>query len=230
MRLGAGGPKALRHLHGQPLIAHSARLLASSSAVTTVVVAAPADDVDHVARLLRSLDLDAAVHVVAGGATRSQSVLRALQTLGEDVDVVLVHDAARPLTPVGLVDAVDAAVRAGHDAVVPGIALADTIKQVSDSDEEPLPVVVGTVDRSVLRAVQTPQGFRRDVLDAAYAAAVAEGSLDATDDAGLVERLGHAVAVVPGEETAFKVTRPLDLVLADAVLTQRSAAHDGSAS
>lgn len=194
------------------------------------MVAAPADDVDHVARLLRSLDLDAAVHVVAGGATRSQSVLRALQTLGEDVDVVLVHDAARPLTPVGLVDAVDAAVRAGHDAVVPGIALADTIKQVSDSDEEPLPVVVGTVDRSVLRAVQTPQGFRRDVLDAAYAAAVAEGSLDATDDAGLVERLGHAVAVVPGEETAFKVTRPLDLVLADAVLTQRSAAHDGSAS
>jgi 2-C-methyl-D-erythritol 4-phosphate cytidylyltransferase len=216
----------LRHLHGEPLIAHSARLLASSQAVSLVVVAAPLDDVEHVRDLLATLGLDADVAVVAGGPTRSQSVLCALETLSEDVDVVLVHDAARPLTPVGLVDAVDAAVRAGHEAVVPGLPVADTIKQVTQSSSG-LPLVAGTVDRSVLRAVQTPQGFRRVLLDAAYAAAVANGSLDATDDAGLVELLGHSVTLVPGEETAFKVTRPLDLVLADAVLTQRAAAHSG---
>jgi 2-C-methyl-D-erythritol 4-phosphate cytidylyltransferase len=199
-------------------VVHAVRALAASTAVTTVVVAAPADDVDHVSGLLTPLRLDADVSVVAGGATRSASVLRALQTLADDVTVVLVHDAARPLTPVALVDAVDAAVRAGHVAVVPGLPVVDTIKNVSVG-EDGLPEVVGTVDRSGLRAVQTPQGFRRDVLDAAYAAAVADGSLDATDDAGLVERLGHAVVVVPGEQLAFKVTRPIDLVLADAVLT-----------
>jgi len=207
---------------------HSVRLLASSGAVSTVVVAAPADDVDYVVHLLGETGCDAEVQVVPGGATRSQSVRRALQTLADDVDVVLVHDAARPLTPVGLVDAVDAAVRAGHGAVVPGVPVTDTVKQVAETAEGVFPLVVGTVDRSVLRAVQTPQGFRRDLLEAAYAAALADGSLDATDDAGLVERLGHPVAVVPGEETAFKVTRPLDLVLADAVLTARSGIHDGS--
>lgn len=215
----------MRLLHGEPLIVHSVRLLASSQAVTVVVVAAPADDVDHVSRMLTALTLDAEISVVAGGATRSASVLCALETLADDVDVVLVHDAARPLTPVGLVDAVDAAVRAGHDAVVPGLPVADTIKQVAEPVDGGLPLVTGTVERSMLRAVQTPQGFRRSVLDAAYAVAAAEGWLDATDDAGLVERIGHAVTVVQGEETAFKVTRPLDLVLADAVLTQRAMAH-----
>ena len=209
---------------------HSARLLASSDAVGSVVVAAPADDVDHVRTVLDRLGLDAEITVVAGGSTRSESVLRALKTLPDDVDVVLVHDAARPLTPVGLVDAVDAAVRAGHVAVVPGLAVVDTVKRVELPADGSLPLVSGTVDRTDLRAVQTPQGFRRDVLDAAYDAASLAGNLDATDDAGLVERLGHGVAVVPGEETAFKVTRPLDLILADAVLTQRAAAHEGGAS
>lgn len=194
-----------------------------------MVVAAPGDEVSHVGDLLASLHLDARVVVVPGGGSRSASVLCALQTLSEDVDVVLVHDAARPLTPVGLVDAVDAAVRAGHDAVVPAVPVADTIKRVAEPSEGGLLRVHATVERSALRAIQTPQGFRRWVLDAAYAAAVADGSLDATDDAGLVERLGHAVAVVPGEEAAFKVTRPLDLLLADAVLTARAAAHHGAA-
>ncbi|MGA7688281.1 MAG: 2-C-methyl-D-erythritol 4-phosphate cytidylyltransferase [Jiangellales bacterium] len=224
-RLGAGGPKALAHLHGEPLIVHSARLLAAAGPVEWVVVAAPPDDVAHVRSVVDQLDLAAAVSVVAGGPTRSRSVLNALMTLGPDVDVVLVHDAARPLTPVGLVESVDAAVRAGLDAVVPGLPVVDTVKRVASDDG--VARVVGTVDRAPLRAIQTPQGFRRDVLDRAYASAVADGCLDATDDAGLVERLGVAVAVVPGDEAAFKVTRPLDLVLADAVLTQRAAAHGG---
>jgi 2-C-methyl-D-erythritol 4-phosphate cytidylyltransferase len=124
---------------------------------------------------------------------------------------------------VGLVEAVDAAVRAGHPAVVPGLPVVDTVKRVAPT-EFGVDEVVGTVDRAQLRAVQTPQGFRRDVLEQAYADAAAAGDLDATDDAGLVERLGVPVAVLPGDEQAFKVTRPLDLLLADAVLTQRLAA------
>ena len=202
---------------------HSVRLLASAEPVTCVVVAAPVDDIAHVQGLLDGLSLDAEVRVVAGGPTRSRSVLNALLTLSPDVDVVLVHDAARPLTPVGLVEAVDAAVRAGLPAVVPGLPVVDTVKRVAADDD--VWRVAGTVDRAHLRAVQTPQGFARDVLDRAYSSAVSERSLDATDDAGRVERIGVSVAVVPGDETAFKVTRPLDVVLADAVLTQRASVH-----
>ncbi len=126
---------------------------------------------------------------------------------------MLIHDAARPLAPPALVAAVADAVVAGHDAVVPGLPVIDTVKQINVSG-----AVVGTPDRAHLRAIQTPQGFRRSILERAHAAA---GDVDATDDAGLVERLGLPVHVVPGSEEAFKVTRPLDLVLAEALLAAR---------
>jgi 2-C-methyl-D-erythritol 4-phosphate cytidylyltransferase len=203
--------------------------LASADAVKLIVVAAPPDDVDHVVALLGRLPRLARVSVVAGGVTRSTSVLRALETLPQDVDVVLVHDAARALTPVGLVESVDAAVRAGHAAVIPALPVVDTIKSVAVGPDSALPEVTATVDRASLRAVQTPQGFRRDVLDAAYRAAVEESRLDASDDAGLVEAVGHRVAVVAGDERAFKVTRPLDLLLADALLSEQALAHDHEA-
>ena len=145
----------------------------------------------------------------------SESVRRALAALPDSVQVVLVHDAARPLVPGALVDAVVAAVRAGADAVVPGLPVADTVKQVDAEG-----AVVATVDRSALRAVQTPQGFRRAVLDAAYGVPDAG---EATDDAGHVERPAAGCVVVPGAEEAFKVTRPLDLLLAEAVLARREA-------
>ncbi|MBA3744975.1 2-C-methyl-D-erythritol 4-phosphate cytidylyltransferase, partial [Sporichthya sp.] len=125
---------------------------------------------------------------------------------------VLVHDAARPLVPVELVDAVAAAVRAGAEAVIPALPVADTIKQVEGG------LVVATPDRSGLAAVQTPQGFSREVLEKAHAAATGD---TATDDAGLVERLGLPVRTVPGSEEAFKVTRPVDLLLAEAILARR---------
>jgi len=210
-------------------VEHAVRGLASADAVELVVVAAPPDDVDHVAGLLERFADLAQVVVVAGGATRSTSVLRALETLPDDVDVVLVHDAARALTPAALVESVDAAVRAGHPAVIPALPVVDTIKSVATHPEKALPEVTSTVDRASLRAVQTPQGFRRDVLDAAYRAAVAESRLDATDDAGLVEAVGHPVAVVAGDERAFKITRPLDLLLADALLSEQARAHDQGA-
>jgi len=155
--------------------------------------------------------------VVTGGATRQDSVARALLALPADVDVVLVHDAARPLVPSELVSAVVAEVRRGHEAVIPALPVTDTIKQVDAQDD-----VVGTPDRSVLRAVQTPQGFDRSVLQAAHAAADVDS---ATDDAALVERQGVSVRVILGHEEAFKVTRPIDLVLAEAVLAKRRASR-----
>jgi 2-C-methyl-D-erythritol 4-phosphate cytidylyltransferase len=214
-RLGPGAPKALRELGGVPILVHAVRALARARSVDIVVVAAPPGEVEAVAALLIDQQIDAEVDVVAGGTTRQSSVARAVASLAADVDVVLVHDAARPLVPVELVDAVAAAVRAGADAVIPVLPVADTIKQV-DADS-----VVATLDRSVLRAVQTPQGFRRAVLVRAHAAA--DGS-DATDDAGLVEAIGVAVRTVTGSAEAFKVTRPIDLLLAEALLAQRRAA------
>jgi 2-C-methyl-D-erythritol 4-phosphate cytidylyltransferase len=209
LRLGPGGPKALRLLGGEPLLVHAVRRLSAAPCVGCVVVAAPPDGVDAVQTLLSPYP----VTVVAGGATRQASVAAALAAVPEGYEIVLVHDAARALASAELFERVADAVRGGQDAVVPVLPVVDTIKQVDAGG-----AVLGTVDRSVLRAVQTPQGFRRDVLEAAHAAAVD----DHTDDAGLAEKLGVRVATVDGEEAALKITRPLDLALAELLLTTGS--------
>jgi 2-C-methyl-D-erythritol 4-phosphate cytidylyltransferase len=206
VRLGPGAPKALRLLAGEPLLVHAVRRVAAAPSVRLIVVAAPPDDVEAVRDLLAPV---AEVLVVAGGADRQSSVGRALAAVPTDVAVVLVHDAARPLTPPQLVEDVAAAVRGGADAVIPVVPVVDTIKQV-DVDG----VVHGTVDRGALRAVQTPQGFRHDVLVAAHAAATDP----LTDDAGLVEKVGGTVHCVPGSDHALKITRPIDLAIAEALL------------
>jgi 2-C-methyl-D-erythritol 4-phosphate cytidylyltransferase len=207
VRLGPGRPKALRLLAGEPLLVHAIRRLAAAPSVHTIVVAAPAADVPAVREMLAAV---APVTVVAGGAERQASVAAALAAVPAGPEIVLVHDAARALTPPELVESVAAAVRGGRDAVIPVLPVVDTVKEV-DADE----VVLGTVDRSTLRAVQTPQGFRRTVLAAAHAAAADP----LTDDAGLVEKLGVAVSCVPGSEYALKITRPFDLALAEHLLT-----------
>lgn len=219
LRLGPGGPKALRLLAGEPLLVHAVRRVAAAPSVRLIVVAAPAAEVEAVRALLAPV---APVTVVAGGAERQHSVAAALAVVPPDVGVVLVHDAARALTPPELVEAVAAAVRAGCAAVIPVLPVVDTIKEVGSAGdagagERPgglSEVVLGTVDRAVLRSVQTPQGFRRDVLAAAHAA-----GLDThTDDAGMVEKAGVPVTCVPGSDLAMKITRPLDLVIAEALL------------
>jgi 2-C-methyl-D-erythritol 4-phosphate cytidylyltransferase len=212
-RLGPGAPKALRELGGFPLLVHAVRTLLAARSVDLVVVAAPPDPqgLAEVQRLLADLPGD--TRVVAGGASRQESVGRALAALPEDCDVVLVHDAARALTPVEVVEAVVAAVRGGAGAVIPVLPVSDTVKSVEGG------LVRATVDRSTLRAVQTPQGFRRDLLAKAHAAA--DPAAPATDDAGLVEALGLPVRTVPGHAEAFKITTPFDLVLAEAVLRRR---------
>jgi len=169
----------------------------------------PAGLVEAVRALLAAV---APVLVVAGGASRQASVAAALAAADPGLGIVLVHDAARALAPPELIDRVAAAVRAGSPAVIPVLPVVDTIKEVGPGE-----IVLGTVDRSVLRSVQTPQGFRHDVLTAVHASAA-----DAlTDDAGLVEKAGLPVTCVPGSDLALKITRPLDLVLAEALLHVR---------
>jgi 2-C-methyl-D-erythritol 4-phosphate cytidylyltransferase len=139
---------------------------------------------------------------------RQQSVRAGLDCLRPDVDVVLVHDVARAFVPAEVLDRVLAALQHA-EAVVPVLPVTDTIRRA-----DPVSGELGqTVDRSALRAVQTPQGFRREVLVAAHADAPA----DATDDASLVEAIGGQVVGVPGDALAFKITFPLDLALAEAV-------------
>lgn len=224
VRLGPGAPKALRTLNGTPMLVHAVRAMAASRAVSLVVVVAPPEGLSEVKSLLdvHALPERTGFLVVAGADSRQESVKRGLDALPPGVDIVLVHDAARPLVPVDTVDTVIEAVRDGALAVVPALPLADTVKQVEPAAPgEPEPVV-GTPDRSRLRAVQTPQGFDRDTLVRAHETVTG----NVTDDAGMVEQLGLKVVAVPGHEEAFKVTRPLDLVLAEAVLARRRA-NDG---
>jgi 2-C-methyl-D-erythritol 4-phosphate cytidylyltransferase len=201
-RLGAGRPKALVEVAGEPLLVHAVRRLRACPSIGPIVVAAPADCLSEVQALVDAT-------VVPGGAERQDSVANALRVLPPEVDLVLVHDAARAFVPVDVVEAVVAALRAGADAVLPVVAVADTIKRVAEGS-------VTTVPRDDLRAAQTPQGFRRSVLEAAHS----QPTSALSDDAALVEALGVTVSTVPGSPEAFKVTTPFDLLVAEGLVAR----------
>lgn len=203
-RLAAGLPKAFYRLGGRTLLERAVDGLLASGVVDHVVVAVPADRLDEA-----KLTLGGRAEVVAGGADRRESVRLGLSAAGKP-RFVLVHDAARALTPPRLIVRVVEALVAGHQAVVPALPVPDTIKAV-DADG----MVVNTPERAALRAVQTPQGFAADLLLRAYQRA---GAADFTDDASLIEHLGDRVYVVDGDPLAFKITHPLDLKLAQAIV------------
>lgn len=208
-RLGLAIPKALVTVRGEPLLARAVRGLLASGVVDAVVVAAPPDRIDYFAAQLRGFG--DRCRVVPGGDDRTESVRNALLAVKPgSFDAVLVHDAARAFTPAAVMHAVVDAVAAGAPAVVPVIPVADTVKVVDDTG-----VITETPDRAQLRVIQTPQGFTEGVLRAAYDAAGTDG---ATDDAGLVERLGTPVRTVPGHPHAMKITTPFDLRIAEAIL------------
>jgi 2-C-methyl-D-erythritol 4-phosphate cytidylyltransferase len=248
-RLGLPVPKALASLDGTPLVGHAARRLVASGVVDVLVVTVPDGHLDDVrAAIDAALDDAGSDHAgpghagpaarprvpvlcTPGGPSRQASVAAALALLEPDVDVVLVHDAARALAPPSLVASVVAAVRSGHGAVVPALPVTDTITEVAPAGGAGgagaagaagrVEAVVGTPDRSRLRVVQTPQGFDRALLDRAHAAAsgrAGDESLAATDDSSLVALLGEPVVAVPGHELAMKVTTPRDLAVASMLL------------
>ena len=201
-RLGAGTAKAFVSLGGRTLLEMAVDGLLASGVIERVVVAAPPQRVAEAVELLGER-----AAVVAGGPERLDSVRLALAAVG-DPEFVLVHDAARPLTPADQIRRVVAALSEGQRAVIPVLSVIDTIKAVDANG-----VVLGTPERSGLRAVQTPQGFETALLRRAYDRATA-----ATDDAALVENLGVPVHTVAGDALAFKITTPLDLLLAEAVV------------
>jgi 2-C-methyl-D-erythritol 4-phosphate cytidylyltransferase len=201
-RLGAGVPKAFVEVAGVTLLEHAFVRFAKHPAIGRCIVVAPADRVEDAARVT-------AATVVAGGSTRRASVAAGLAAVDADAEFVLVHDVARPFVPATVIDAVIGALAAGADAVIPVVAIHDTVRQVGADG-----ALAGVIDRAGLVAVQTPQGFRRAVLAQAHAH---PGGVDATDDAGLVEAIGRRVIAVPGDDLAFKVTTPLDLARAEAV-------------
>ncbi len=187
------------------LLDHAVRGALLPEGVAAVVVVVPANRVDEVRARYAG---DRRVTVTAGGAERTDSVRAGLGALPSGCTTVLVHDAARCLTPVAVFDRVISAVAGGAPAVVPGIAVTDTVKVV-----DPAEVVTGTPDRASLRAIQTPQGFDRQVLVLAHAVGGA-----VTDDAGLVEALGLPVLVVAGDPRSLKITTALDLAVAQVLV------------
>ncbi len=214
-RLRATQPKALASLGGEPLLAHALRRATACPDIAHVVVAAPPSHLNEVRAVTSAHPRAADIDVVPGGATRTASVAAGLAALRSDDGIVLVHDAARCLTPTSLYARLVAAVRSGHPAVVPGVPVTDTIKTVDREGR-----VLATPDRSGMRAIQTPQAFLREVLEDAHRQAATHGAA-ATDDAGLVETLGGHVRVVDGDPWAMKITTPTDLAVAERLLQEQ---------
>lgn len=208
--MGGGTPKQLLELAGRSMLQRSVAVFDGHPAIDRMVVVLPGDLVANAASLIGPTRHACAV--VAGGDRRQDSVQHGVQALPSDVDVVLIHDAARPFADGALIDRVlDGVARTG--AAVPGVKVRDTVKRADPQTG----LVAETVPREQLWLAQTPQGFRRSVL----ADAIAHGATGvfATDEAMLAEQAGHAVALVPGDEHNMKITTPQDLAAARARLT-----------
>jgi 2-C-methyl-D-erythritol 4-phosphate cytidylyltransferase len=203
--MGADRPKAFIRFRGRTLLAASLAVLDDHPGVDGIVCVVPAGYEDRASLVVDDLLADKVSTAVAGGATRAASVAAGLAALPDTAAYVLVHDAARPLVTNEVIDRVLAALAGGAEAAIPGVPVIDTVKRVADG------VVVETLRRDDLVAVQTPQGFRRDVLSEALAGDH-EG---ATDCASLAERAGHRVAVVEGDPGNYKITTPADLARAE---------------
>ena len=215
-RLSAGAPKALVGIDGRSILRHALDGVFAASPMQVIVVAPHGFEGEAETELLASAGDRADLgRIVTGGATRQLSVAAGLGALWGDVTTVLVHDAARALTPAAQIDAVVRAVTADA-GVIPALPVVDTLKRVDGA------AVVGAVDRSELAAAQTPQGFPRLPLEAAYATALASG-IEYTDDAALYAAAGHEVRHVAGSERAFKITTPADLERARHLLAAASA-------
>jgi 2-C-methyl-D-erythritol 4-phosphate cytidylyltransferase len=218
-RMAGPQPKQFLALDGVPILIHSLRAFAAVSRVTAIYVAVRQTEMERVGAQIAEYGFAGRVHVVEGGDNRQESVSHALAALpAEPDDIVLVHDAVRPLIDVATIDrTIDAVAEFG--AAIVGLPAVDTIKQVERTAHGAL--VTSTIPREYVVLAQTPQGFRYGLLQRAFAEATADGFVG-TDEASVVERAGNPVAVVHGSQVNLKITQPGDLELAEFYLRQRS--------
>jgi 2-C-methyl-D-erythritol 4-phosphate cytidylyltransferase len=213
--MGGSVPKQFLSLGGEPLIIRSLRTLQAAPVVDQIILAVPSADIEYCENeIVLQYRFTKVTKVVAGGAERQDSVRQALAQIPSDTDIVLIHDAVRPFMTQRMIDEVVAAARKEGAAII-ALPMRDTVKQV-----RPDRVIERTVDRTSLWLAQTPQAFRRDWIETAHRKAKAERVL-ATDDAFLVEWLGHSVTVIEGSGENIKVTRPEDMVIGEAILASR---------
>jgi len=212
-------PKQFIVLDGLPILIHSLRAFASVPRVTAIYVAVRKNEIERVEAQVAEFGYTDRVRVVEGGENRQESVAHALAALpAAPDDIVLVHDAVRPLIDAATIDrTIDAVVQ--HGAAIVGMPAIDTIKQVERTAHGAL--ITSTIPREFVVLAQTPQGFRFGLLQNAFAEATADGFIG-TDEASVVERAGHPVAVVPGSQVNLKITQPGDLALAEFYLRQRA--------
>ena len=212
-RMGIETPKQFLELDGTPIVIHSLRRIAACPQVTDIIVATRADEVVRVEERIAREKFKQAVRVVKGGDSRQDSVAAALREVPNDTEIVLVHDAVRPfVTAEQIARVIEEARRC--EAAILGIPAMDTVKEVKRASlPEDVALITGTVPRERIVLAQTPQAFATKLLKEAFARAQADG-VHASDEAGLVERMGHDVHVVLGSESNMKITKPADMDLA----------------
>ena len=216
-RMNSSKNKVFMLLAGKPILLHSVLTFSACPEVDNLIVVAAPDEVAHVENMLSSLSGIKTWQVVSGGSERQYSIANALKAMSQSANIVLVHDGARPLIDLQCINSVIQAA-AAHQAAVVAVPVKDTIKTVNDSGD-----VTGTPERRTLWSIQTPQGFKADILRQAYKQAAQDGYLG-TDDASLVERIGATVKIVVGSYDNIKVTTPEDLIIAEALTKGKASA------
>jgi 2-C-methyl-D-erythritol 4-phosphate cytidylyltransferase len=221
-RMGAETPKQFLELAGTPIVVHTVRRMASCALVTDIIVATRGDVVASLETRLQAEKFAQNVKVIRGGDSRQESVAQALELVPSYTEIVLVHDAVRPFVTVEqIVRVIDEARRCG--AAILGIPAMDTVKEVKRASlPEDVALITGTIPRERVVLAQTPQAFTTKLLKDAFASAAADG-VNASDEAGLVERFGHDVHVVLGSERNIKITKPADMELAKFYLERERA-------
>jgi len=212
-RMGGETPKQFLELDGAPILLHTLRRLASCELITDIVLATRADEIERLQRRVQGEKLRQPVRVVKGGTTRQESVASALDQVSDDTEFVVVHDAVRPfVTREQIARVIEEARKCG--AAILGVPAMDTVKEVKRASlPEDVALITATIPRERLVLAQTPQVFRTELLKEAFAKAFAD-QISASDEAGVVERLGYDVHVVHGTERNIKITKPADMELA----------------
>ncbi len=217
VRMGGGTPKQFLSLEGVPIFVHTLRKFAASDAIDEIFLALRAEDMERAGTDVDREHFSKPVRLVCGGATRQETVARALAEAPPATELVVVHDAVRPFIELEMIQRVLEAARKDGAAIL-GIPSVDTVKQVERH------AILGTIPRERIVLAQTPQAFRYDIIQEAFGRAAADG-FNGTDESSLVERLGYTVTVLMGSDRNIKITKPSDLPLARLYIAQERERH-----